>query len=132
MGPERLPDQRAVERRLDEYWRWVALALFLLVTLDLLTSLYAAEVVGLTYESNPLMTWVLGESLPVIVGIHVGAATLATVFFYGIFELIRRTTPTLQWVMMRSFEVYIGLLLAAGLFVVANNLAVIFLRRSLL
>jgi len=35
-------------------------------------------------------------------------------------------------VLMRGFEVYIGLLLAAGLFVVATNLAVIFARQSLL
>jgi len=96
MRPERLPEQQAVERRLAEYWRWVALALFLLVTLDLLTSLYAAAVVGLSHESNPLIAWVLGQSLPVIVGVHVAAATLATVLFAGIFELIRRTTPTLQ------------------------------------
>jgi hypothetical protein len=34
--------------------------------------------------------------------------------------------------MMRSLEVYLGLLIAVGLFVVANNLSVIVLRRSLL
>lgn len=132
MVPRQLPDQQAVERRLAEYWRWVAVALFLLVTLDLLTSLYAAAEVGLSHESNPLMAWLLTQPLAVVVGIHILAATLATLFFYAIFEVIRRTTPTLQWVMMRSFEVYIGLLVAAGLFVVTNNLTVIVLQRSLL
>lgn len=132
MVPVNVPEQAAVERRLREYWSWVAVALFLLVTLDLLTSMYAAQVVGLEHESNPLMAWLLAQSLPVIVVAHVGAVVLTAVLFYGIIELIRRTRPTLQWMMMRSLEVYLGLLIAAGLFVVANNLAVIVLRRSLL
>ena len=132
VDPVETPDQQAVENRIEEYWDWIAVALFLLVTLDLLTSLYAAQVVGLQYESNPLMAWLLGQSLFVIVTVHVAAVVLATLFFYGIVELIRRTTPTLQWMMMRSLEVYLGLLIAAGLFVVANNLSVIVLRRSLL
>jgi hypothetical protein len=126
------PDQQTVENRIEEYWGWITVALFLLVTLDLLTSLYAAQVVGLEYESNPLMAWLLGQSLVAVITVHVAAVVLAAVFFYAIVELIRRTTPTLQWVMMRSLEIYLGLLIAVGLFVVANNLSVIVLRRSLL
>jgi len=130
--PVNTPDQQAVENRLDEYWGWVAVALFLLVTLDLLTSLYAAHVVGLEHESNPLMAWLLGQSLAAIVAVHIAAVVLAALFFYAIIELIRRTAPTLQWMMMRSLEVYLGLLISAGLFVVANNISVIVLRESLL
>jgi hypothetical protein len=126
------PDQETVENRIEEYWSWIAVALFLLVTLDLLTSLYAAQVVGLEHESNPLMAWLLGQSLVAVITVHVAAVVLAAVFFYAIVELIRRTTPMLQWMMMRSLEVYLGLLIAVGLFVVANNLSVIVLRRSLL
>jgi hypothetical protein len=126
------PDQETVENRIEEYWGWIAVALFLLVTLDLLTSLYAAQVVGLEHESNPLMAWLLGQSLMAVITVHVAAVVLAAVFFYAIVELIRRTTPMLQWMMMRSLEVYLGLLIAVGLFVVANNLSVIVLRRSLL
>ncbi|WP_246981805.1 hypothetical protein [Halorientalis marina] len=126
------PDQQTVENRIEEYWGWITVALFLLVTLYLLTSLYAAQVVGLEYESNPLMAWLLGQSLVAVITVHVAAVVLAAVFFYAIVELIRRTTPTLQWVMMRSLEIYLGLLIAVGLFVVANNLSVIVLRRSLL
>lgn len=126
------PDQQTVENRIEEYWGWITVALFLLVTLDLLTSLYAAQVVGLEHESNPLMAWLLGQSLVAVITVHVTAVVLAAVFFYAIVELIRRTTPTLQWMMMRSLEVYLGLLIAVGLFVVANNLSVIVLRRSLL
>jgi len=44
-----------VETRLNGWWSWVSVALFLLVTLDLLTSLYAAEAVGVEHESNILM-----------------------------------------------------------------------------
>lgn len=121
-----------IDHRLDEYWDWVAVALFLLVTVDMLTTLYAASAVGLEHESNPLMAWLFGQSIVLIVVIHVSAAAIASVFFYGLIELIRQTPPVQQWMMMRSLEVYLGLLIATGLFVFANNLSVIVLGRSLL
>jgi hypothetical protein len=124
-------DDERTRLRLEEYWDWVAVALFLLVTLDLLTSLYAAHAVGLEHESNPLMAWLLGQSLPVIVAIHLGAVVLAAVFFHGLIELLRQTSPTYRRPMMRGLEVYLGLLVAAGLFLFANNLSVIVFQRSL-
>jgi hypothetical protein len=132
MTDHRPADQETVEYRLEEYWSWIAVALFLLITVDMLTSLYAASAVGLEHESNPLMVWLLSQSVAVIVGVHIAAVVFAAVFFYGIIELIRHTTPRLQWMMMRAFEIYLGLLVAAGLFIFANNLAVIVLGESLL
>jgi len=127
-----MSEQEFLDHRLKEYWDWVAVALFLLVTLDLLTSLYAASVVGLEHESNPLMAWLLAQSLPIIVGLHLVAVVLAAVFFHGIIELIRQTSPVYRAVMMRGLEIYLGLLIAVGLFLFANNLSVIVLGRSLL
>jgi hypothetical protein len=125
--------ERAVfEQRLEEYWSWIAVALFLLLTVDLFTSLVAAAVVGLEYESNPIMVWLLGQSVWLIVAIHLGAVVLASVLFYGIIQLMRDTEPRIRRVMMRWFEVCLGLLVAAGLFVFANNLSVIVLGGSLL
>jgi len=125
-------DQETVDQRLAEYWQWIAVALFLLLALDLLTSLYALEVVGIQYESNPLMTWLFTRSIGVVIGVHIAVGVLAALFFYGIIESIRNTTPQLQWIMMRALEVFIGVLVAAGLFIVANNLAVLFGGASLL
>lgn len=118
--------------RYDEYWDWAAVALFLLVTVDLLTSLYAADVVGLQHEANPLMAWLLGQSLGLIVAAHVLAVVLAGAFFYGLFELLRELPAGYRGPTALSVEVFLGLLVAAGLFVFANNLTLIVLGESLL
>ncbi len=40
---------------MEEYWDWVAVALFLLVTVDMLTTMFAAAALGPVAEANPLM-----------------------------------------------------------------------------
>lgn len=82
----------------------MGVVLFLPLTVDMLTSIYAAGAAGVSAESNPLMRYLLSQSVPVIAGAHVGT----------------------------SLKLYLGLLLAAGLVVFANNLSVIVLNRSLL
>ncbi|MFA9517216.1 DUF5658 family protein [Halopenitus sp. H-Gu1] len=117
---------------LREYWEWTSAALFLLITVDLLTSMYAVAVVGIEHESNPMMAWLLSRSIVVIVAIHLLATGLVVIFFYGLAELVRETPETYRGGFKRAIEVFLGLLLAAGLFVFANNLAVIVHGRSLL
>ena len=80
--------------RSDEYWDWAAVALFLLLTVDLLTSMYAADVAGIEHEANPLMAWLLGQSLLLIVAVHVVAIVLAAAFFYALFEVVRELPET--------------------------------------
>lgn len=118
--------------RIEEYWDWVAVALFLLLTVDLLTSLYAAAVVGLEHETNPLMAWLLGQSLALIVSVHIGVAILAVGGFALLFRVIERSPPRSRRVLEVMTEAYLGLLVATGLFVFANNLSVIVLGRNLL
>lgn len=118
--------------RIDEYWDWVAVALFLLITVDLLTSLYAAEVVGLEHETNPLMVWLLDQSLVLIVAVHIGVLILAVGGFALLFGLIERSQRRSRRVLELLTEVYLGLLVALGLVVFANNLAVIVLGQNLL
>jgi hypothetical protein len=125
-------DQPRVASRLEEYWDWVAVALFLLITVDLLTSLYAKAVVGLAAESNPLMVWLFSRPIWLVVAVHIAAGILAVVFFYALFETIREAPPRVQPLMLRMTELYLGLLVAVGLFLFANNLAVIVLGASLL
>jgi hypothetical protein len=52
--------------------------------------------------------------------------------FAASLRLLRRTTGVEAWIMARSFEGWIGTLIAVGLFLFANNLAVIVLGGSLL
>lgn len=134
------PDERELisrpaprsERRIREYWSWIAVSLFLLVTVDLLTSLYAAAVVGVGAESNPVMQWLLRQSVPVLVGVNVAAVVLVTVSFAGLMQMLRRTPAPYARYFALGIELWLGLLLAVGLFVFANNLSVIVLQESLL
>ncbi|WP_435064774.1 hypothetical protein [Halobaculum sp. EA56] len=121
-----------VAERVEEYWGWAAVALFLLVTVDLLTTLYAAAVVGAGAEANPLTRWALSRPLPVIVGINLGAVVLAALVFRGLMETYRATPPRLRPYYGLLIEAWLGLLVAAGLAVFANNLAVVVLGESLL
>lgn len=120
-----------VDRWIEEYWAWIGGALFLLITLDLLLSLYAAAAVGIEHESNPVMAWLLVQPLSTIVAVHVGAAVLVAALFYGLGELITEAPEPRRRQLMRATELFVGLLLAAGLFVFANNLSVIVYGASL-
>jgi hypothetical protein len=116
----------------DEYWDWVAVALFLLVSVDLLTTLLAAARYGTGPESNPLVAWLVAQPLVVIVGVNLLAVLLAVAFFYGLAETLARTpAPYSRWYAV-AVEAFLGSLVAAGLFVYANNLAAIVLGASLL
>ena len=124
--------RRAVEARVVEYWDWLAVALFLLTTVDLLTTLFAARAVGAASEANPLIRWALAQGLPVVVGMNIAAIVLVAVFFYGLVEMYEYTPAPYRPYFAAGIEVWLGGLLAAGLAVFANNLAVIVLGRSLL
>lgn len=119
----------ATESRTEEYWDWVAVGLFLLVTVDLLTSLYAVEAVGVVHESNPVMRFLLSRSVVVAVVAHIGVVVLVSYFFYALFEVM---SPSDGRGTRAILELYIAVFVAAGLFVFANNLAVVVLGGSLL
>jgi hypothetical protein len=115
----------------EEYWDWVAVGLFLMVTVDLLTSLYAAEVVGIEHESNPVMRYILSRSVGVVALAHIAAVVLVSYFFYALFEVLKYRSGDGRWSRI-ALELYIGLFVASGLFVFANNLTVVVLGDSLL
>lgn len=126
------PRPTGLDGRIEEYWSWIAVALFLLVTLDLLTTIYAASAVGLDAEANPITRWLVGQGPVALVGVNLAAVVLVGVLFYGLMELVRVTPERLQEPFMRLIEVWLGVLLAAGLVIFANNLAVLVLGQSLL
>ncbi|MFC7096357.1 hypothetical protein [Halobaculum marinum] len=129
-----MPTERhaTIADRVEEYWAWAAGALFLLVTVDLLTTMYAAAAVGRAAEANPLVRWALGHPLPVLVALNLAAVVLAAVVFHGVFETYRVTSPRVRPYYGLVIETWLGLLLAAGLAIYANNLTVIVLGASLL
>lgn len=120
-----------LDSRIAEYWSWVAVALFLLLTVDLLTTLGAYRLYGPAAEANPVMRWALRRSLGVLVVVHLGALVVAVTIFYGLIRLVRETEPPAQRMVTLLVEGYLGVLVAVGLFLMANNLAVIVLGESL-
>jgi hypothetical protein len=121
-----------VESRIEEYWDWIAVALFLLLAVDLLTTLAAARVVGAGAESNPLMRWLLGRDVAVVVAAHLVVVVLVTGCFRLLIGRLRHTPAPTDRYFALLIEAWLGLLVAVGLAVFANNLAVIVLGESLL
>ena len=120
-----------IEERISEYWDWVAVALFLLITVDMLTTIYATAVVGPVAESNPLVRWVLRQGPMAFAATNLVAAVLAVAFFYALVEMIRASPPPFDRYLALAVELWLGLLVAAGLAVFANNLLVIVYGGSL-
>lgn len=117
--------------RHEEYWDWVAVALFLLLSVDLLTSLSAAATVGLEHEQNPLMAWLLVQHLAVVVAVHLWIAVVVVGLFAVIFAMARDVPRRLGRPVQMGIEIFLGLLVAAGLFAFANNMVVIVFGRGL-
>jgi hypothetical protein len=126
-----MSDHEAVQERVTEYWEWVAVALFLLLSVDLLTSLYAAAAVGVEAEANPLMAYLISQSLPVLLGVHLGVTVVAVGFFYGLMRTYKATPAQYRRSYGFLIEFWLGLLLAVGLGVFANNVSVIILGQGL-
>ena len=120
----RIGDTELAER-VDEYWEWVAVALFLLTAVDVLTTLGAAAVVGADREANPLVRWLLRRSLPGLVAVNLLAVVGGTLGFRGVVATLWRTPPWLRPYYAVVVETWLGLLVVAGLAVFANNLVVI-------
>lgn len=125
-------ESMAVEGRIREYWDWIAVALFLLLGVDTLTTIYAAEVFGAEAEANPIVRWALEQGVLTLVLINLLAIGLVAVIFYGLIELIRTSPEPYDWVISRALEIWIGLVVAGGLVVFANNVSAIVLGKSLL
>lgn len=128
-----MPNQdRTVDARVEEYWSWFAVALFLLITVDLLTTFGATVMYGVDAEANPLMRWLLPQGAFVVAVVHVAIVVTAVLSFSGVMTAVRRTSERYQSTLMRVVEVWLALIVSLGLFVFANNISVVVLGDSLL
>ncbi|AUV81731.1 hypothetical protein C2R22_08780 [Salinigranum rubrum] len=118
--------------RHEEYWDWLTVALFLLVTVDLLTTLGAAARFGVGTEANPLVASLLSGPLWALVVTNLVAVVAAVGGFAAVLRLLRETSPRLRAGFALTVELWLGLLVAGGLLVFANNLAVVVHGVSLL
>ena len=116
---------------MEEYWGWIAVALFLLITVDMLTSLFAAHHVGIEQEANPLMKWALEQGIAMVVAFNLLALGITGTLFYGLARTLDGTCDRWKTLYARYIECFVAMLLAIGLFIFANNLSVVVLGRSL-
>ena len=123
---------RPINQRLEEYWDWFAVALFVLITVDMITTMYAAWYIGPAAEANPLMRWALGQGVLTLTVVNLAASVVAVGGFYLLMQLLASTGDRYERYVSLGVEAWLGLLIAGGLLVFANNLYVIFHGRSLL
>ncbi|PSP45249.1 hypothetical protein BRC63_01665 [Halobacteriales archaeon QH_10_70_21] len=101
------------------------------LSVDLLTTLYAAALYGPAAEANPYVRHALDHGVPRLVAMNLAVLAVAVALVAAYMRVLSRTRGVEAWVMARSFELWAGGLIAVGLFVFANNLSVIVLGGSL-
>ena len=126
-----LAHKRPLERRLETYWRWFAVVLFVIISLDMLTTMYATNRFGLGAEANPLVRLALKRGVLDYtllnlagLGVSIGAFTVLT-------RVVRDSEPPYSRYFELVLKLWLGSLLVVGLFVLANNLLVILYGQSL-
>lgn len=124
--------ERDVDRRLEHYWSWTAVTLFLLVPVDLITTSVVVSRYGVDVIANPFVTWLFGQGPVTFVAVPLAGAMLATGLVHGVLETLRHAPRPLQERLALLFEVWIGLMVSLGLLLLVNDLAAIFFRVSLL
>ncbi len=125
-------DQSSLEANISEYWSWLAVALFLLTTVDMITTIYAAYQVGVLFEANPIIRWSLLRGPLVFMGINLSAVVMVTVLFDQLMHLLQHVSDPYNRYFAAGIEAWLGGLIAGGLIIFANNLTVIFFHQSLL
>ncbi|MFB6132818.1 MAG: hypothetical protein ABEJ44_05370 [Halanaeroarchaeum sp.] len=117
---------------LEEYWDWFAVALFILITVDMVTTVYAAWYVDAAAEANPLMRWAIGRGMVTVTIVNLVATGVAVGGFNTLMQVVEATDPPYDRIVALGVEVWLGLIISGGLFVFANNLFVIVHGQSLL
>jgi hypothetical protein len=108
--------------RADRWWFWFGVALFLLIPLDLFTTLLAVGKYGTVVEANPVMRWLLDQGLLAGTVANLVAVGVTVWLFHVTIERVRRVSPSDRFLWVRLVDVWIGLLIVVGLVVVGNNL----------
>lgn len=114
-----------VEADVEQWWRWFALALFLLIPLDLFTTLLAVEKYGTAVEANPVMRWLLQQGLIAVTAANLLVVGLSIYLFHVAIERIRHISPSYFPMVTYAVQAWIGSLIVVGIVLVTNNLLVI-------
>lgn len=114
-----------LEGRVERWWALFGAALFLLVPVDLLTTLFAVARHGLAVESNPFVRWLLGRGLLEVTLANLAAAVLAVLLFHAAVVTLRGSLPSPRHPVVYGVDAWVGLVFLAGVVVTANNVLVL-------
>lgn len=130
--PSAASNYQFVENRPETYWGWYRLALYLLFSFDILTTLAATSIYGTRAEVNPIMVWLIERGPVALVVINLLALVAVVYAFSWVIDAIRSAPDPYDIVLELVVEAWLVFLVAAGLFVAANNTAVVLLGRSII
>lgn len=105
----------------NQWWFWFAVALFLLLPLDLLTTLLAVSKHGLVVEMNPIMQWLLSRGIVAVTVAHLVVTAVVVWLFHAALGWRERAEPSHRRLFTDVMRVWIATLILAGLVVVSNN-----------
>jgi len=112
-----------IEARVETWWAGLAVALLLLLPVDLLTTLAAVARHGPAVEANPLVRWLLDRGMiEVVVLANVAAGSAAVYLFHAVVGIVRRAPAGRRRVLVYGIDAWILLVVFAGIVLVANNL----------
>lgn len=114
-----------LDANVQRWWYLFAVALFLLVPLDLFTTLLAVTKYGTVVEANPLMRWLLQQGLFAVIVANLAVVGIVVGLFHVAVHRLRQAPPAQHRSVALAVNVWVGILLVAGTVLVANNLAVI-------
>lgn len=115
-----------------EYWDWFAISLFLLTTVDMLTTIGLMAKYGLKAEANPVMKWLLTLGIEFTLFANLLVVFVTCLLFMQLIETIKHFNSPYSKYYKRWIEVWLGLLISAGLFVLANNVHALVYGQSLI
>lgn len=114
-----------MDDQVDRWWFWFAIALFLLIPLDLFTTLLAVERYGTGIEANPLMRWLLQQGLFAVTVVNLAVVGFAVYLFQAAIGRIQRVPPRYRPLVAHAVTAWIGFLILAGVVLITNNLLVL-------
>lgn len=118
-------DPAGWDDQVRRWWVRFAVALFLLIPLDLVTTLLAVAQHGLAVEANPIVRWLLRRGPVALTLANLAVVCVAVALFHVAVTRLRRTPPAYRGRVVLAVNVWIGGLIAAGCVLVANNLLTI-------
>lgn len=118
-------DAHQLDADVGQWWFLFGVALFLLVPLDLFTTLLAVEAHGIGVEANPIMRWLFGHGLLAVMVVNLAIVGLAASLFHAALGRLRHSHPPYRRALTHVVNVWLGALLVTGVALVTNNLLVL-------